>query len=69
VDHDEKVKFEMASIFQTPPYQSSEAKAIISHETACLITKVLLILFTTYHSPLSDLLLSWFEHTDLVKLI
>jgi hypothetical protein len=33
------------------------------------ITEVLLTLFTIYHSPLFDLLLSWFEHNELVKLI
>jgi hypothetical protein len=69
VDHDEKVKAEMSIIFQTPHYQSQEAKASIVHATSHTITEVLLTLYTTHHSPLSDLLLSWFEHKDLLKLI
>jgi hypothetical protein len=46
-----------------------EATAIIVRATTCPIAEVLLTLYTTYHSPPSDLLLFWFYHTDLVKLI
>jgi hypothetical protein len=69
VDHDDKVKAEISSIFQTPRYQSPEAKAIIVHAPVCPIAEVLLTLYTAYHSPLSVLLLPWFDHKDLVKLI
>jgi hypothetical protein len=68
VDHDEKFKAEMSSIFQTPRYQSHEARAIIVRAQSCPITEAMLTLCTTYYSPLSVLLLSWFEHKDLVKL-
>jgi hypothetical protein len=69
VDHDEKFKAERSSIFQTPHYQSQEARSIIVHSAKHPLTEVLLIIYTTYHSPLSGLLLSWLEHDDLVKLI
>jgi hypothetical protein len=69
VDHDDKVNDEMSSIFQTPRFQSAEANTIIVCAAARPITKVLITLYTTYHSTLSDLFLSWFEQTDLVKLI
>jgi hypothetical protein len=67
--HDEKVKAEMSSIFQTPRCQSHKTRSIIIRATSRPITEVLLTLYTPYHSTISVLLLSWFEHNDLVKLI
>jgi hypothetical protein len=69
VDHDEIVQDEISSIFEMPRYKSHEARAIIVHAAKHPLAEVLLTIYTTYHSPLSGLLLSWLEHDDVVMLI
>jgi hypothetical protein len=59
VDHDKKVKAELSSIFETPPYKSHEARAIIFHASKYPLTEVMLTIYTTYHSPLSGILFSY----------
>jgi hypothetical protein len=46
VDHDKKVKAEMASNFH-PRYKSHKARAIIVHSSKYSLTKVMLTIYTT----------------------
>jgi hypothetical protein len=69
VDHDNKVKADLSSIFDTPRYKSHEAKSIIVHAAKYPLTEVMLTIYTTYHSPLSGLLFSYLEHSDVKTMI
>jgi hypothetical protein len=69
VEHDAIVMSKINSMFQTPCYQSYELRSIIRCATTKTITEVLLAIYTTYHSPISILLFSLFEHEDMVILI
>jgi hypothetical protein len=69
VDHDKKVKAELSSIFETPHYKSPEARAIIVHAAKFPLSEVMLTIYTTYHSPLSSLLFSYLDHSDVKTMI
>jgi hypothetical protein len=69
VDHDKKVKAELSSIFETPCYKSPEARAIIVHAAKFSLSDVMLTIYTTYHSPLSSLLFSYLDHSDVKTMI
>jgi hypothetical protein len=69
VDHDKKVKAELPSIFETPHYKSHEARAIIVRAAKYPITKVMLTIYNTYHSPLPGLLFSYLENSDVKTMI
>jgi hypothetical protein len=69
VDNDKKVKAELSSIFDTPRYKSHEARTIIVHADKYPLTEVMLTIYTTYHSPLSGLLFSYLEHSDVKTMI
>jgi hypothetical protein len=69
VDHDKKVKAELSSIFETPHYKSPEARSIIVHAAKFTLSEIMLKIYTTYHSPLSRLLFSYLEHSDVKTMI
>jgi hypothetical protein len=69
VDHDNKVKAELSSIFDTPRYKSPEARAIVVHAAKFSLIDVMLIIYTTYHSPLCSLLFSYLDHSDVKTMI
>jgi hypothetical protein len=69
VDHDKKVKAEFSGIFETPRYMLLEARAIIVHATKFPLSEVMLTLYTIYHSPLSSLLFSYLDHSDVKTMI
>jgi hypothetical protein len=69
VDHDEIFKAEMLGIFETPCYKSRESRAIIFHAAKYPLTAVLLTIYTTYHSSLYGLFLSWLKHNTFVTLV
>jgi hypothetical protein len=53
VDHDKKVKAEMSSIFDTPPYKLHEARAILAHADKYPLTEFMLTIHTTNELHLS----------------
>jgi hypothetical protein len=69
VNHYKKVKAELSSIFETPRYKSHEARAVIVHAAKYPLTEVMLTIYTTYHSPLSGILFSYLEHSDVKTMI
>jgi hypothetical protein len=69
VDHDKKVKAELSSIFEIPCCKSPEARAIIVHAAKSPLSEVMLTIYTTYHSPLSSLLFSYLDHSDMKTMI
>jgi hypothetical protein len=69
VDHDKKVKAEVSSVFETPRYKSPEARAIVVHAAKFSLIDVMLIIYTTYHSPLCSLLFSYLDHSDVKTMI
>jgi hypothetical protein len=59
----------LSSIFETPHYKSPEARAIIVHAAKFPLSEVMLTIYTTYHSPLSSLLFSYLDHSDVKTMI
>jgi hypothetical protein len=69
VDHDNKVKDELSSIFDSSRYKSPDTTAIVVHAAKFPISDIMLTIYTTYHSPLCSLLFSHLDHIDVKTMI